>query len=416
MKLCVTGINHKTTPTFLRGKIVISSSRLQEALSSLQQYVPQGIVLCTCNRIEIYTATDQNFPADSACIEFLNSKAEPGIDLSPYIYVYRDEEAVEHLFQVASGLDSMIIGEFEILGQVRNALEEAEKSGLVELPLLGLFREAVRAGRRARNETCISENALSISSVAVDMAVQILGTLQERKVVILGAGEAGRLAARVAKGKGAGEIVVSSRSPKNAPSLLKEVGGRWVSLNGVEKELGSAELLISCTGAPHFVVRRPMIERAINSHPGHTLAIIDIAVPQDVEPEVKQIPGVFLYDIDDFVEIAELNYRKRENEISKAMEIINEEVQRFLSWWQTLEVRPVIKALMTKAEDIRQRQLNLTLKKLPQLSEEENFYLEAMTKAIVKQLLHEPIQCLKEDTPKRKKYTEVVNEIFGLNK
>ena len=203
MQVCVVGVNHRTTPVAIRGKLAIGASRLQDALLSLYNYVSQGIILCTCNRTEVYTLIERGGPAESGGISFLSARANLSqIDLLPYIYMYQGEAAVKHLFQVASGLDSMIIGEFEILGQVRHALEEAEKSHLVGLPLLSLFRYAVRVGRRTRAETNISKNALSVSSAAVDLATRVVGDIRRCKIVVIGAGEAGRLVARQAGNAG----------------------------------------------------------------------------------------------------------------------------------------------------------------------------------------------------------------------
>ncbi len=413
MQLCVVGVNHSTTPVSLRGKVAIGTSQLQNALISLHNYVPQGIILSTCNRIEIYSLTETGFPAQSASINFLKAKANLAeVDLSPYIYTYHDEAAITHLFKVASGLDSMVIGEYEVLGQVRQALEEAEKSQLVGLPLLNLFRYAVRVGRHVREETGISRNALSVSSVAVDLAVRVIGNITRSKILVIGAGEAGRLVAKASRDRGATQITVASRSQEKASTLAAMLGGNWVSLNNLRQEIEASDIVISCTGAPHFVLKQQLVEEVMNFRREHPLVIIDIAVPQDVEPEVKQLRNVFLYDIDDLTQVTESNYKQRQEEIQKAIEIVNKEVQRFVSWWQALEVKPVIKALMAKAENIRQTQLNLTLKKLPSLSEEDRTYLDVMTKAIVQKVLHEPIQFLKKDH--QKESIRLINELFNL--
>lgn len=415
MQLCVVGVNHSTTPVALRGKVAISTNQLQKALSLLNNFVPQGVILSTCNRVEVYTLAETGFSAESASVHFLKTQANlTEVDLSPYTYIYHDEAAVRHLFRVASGLDSMVIGEYEVLGQVRQALEEAQKSRLVELPLLNLFRHAVRVGRRVREETGISRNALSVSSVAVDLAVQVVGNIARCKILVIGAGEAGRLVAKASRERGASQIIVASRSPEKASALAAMLGGSWTSMDNLKQELTISDIVISCTGAPHFILKKQLVEEVMNLRPERPLVIIDIAVPQDVEPEVKQKRNVFLYDIDDLTKVSETNYQQRQEEIHTAMEIVNEEVHRFVSWWQAFEVTPVIKALVTKAENIRQAQLNLTLKKLPGLSDEERVYLDAMTKAIVHKMLHEPIQLLKKDHNKKEAYIQVIEELFSL--
>ena len=416
MQLCVVGVNYKTTPVAIRGKLAIGSSRLQDALHSLHNYVPSGIILCTCNRTEVYALAEEGTPAESASIDFLNARANlPQADLLPHIYVYHGEAAVRHLFQVASGLDSMIIGEFEILGQVRRALEEAEKTGLVGVPLLNLFRQAVRVGRRARAETGISKNSLSVSSAAVDLATRVVGDIRQHKVVVIGAGEAGSLVARTSQERGASPIVVVNRSREKGVDLATRLHGVWVPMENLRQELAGSDIVISCSGAPHTVLKLEMVEEAMSTRPEHPLVIIDIAVPPDVESEVKKLENVFLYDIDELTRVSESNHKQRQNEAQSAIGIVDDEVERFTSYWQELEVRPVISALVKKVENIRQAQLDLTLKKLPELSTEGRARLEAMTKAMVNKILHEPIQCLKNGTVKREEYIRLVNELFRLN-
>ena len=416
MQVCVVGLNHQTTPVAIRGKLAIGTSQLQDALLSLHNHVLQGIILCTCNRTEVYTLEETGASAELATINFLNARANlTQADLRRYVYVYHDEAAVRHLFHVAAGLDSMIIGEYEILGQVRRALEEAEKSRLVKRPLLNLFRHAVRAGRRARAETDISKNALSVSSAAVDLAARVIGNIHHCKTVVIGAGEAGKLVAKASRQRGASQIVVVSRSQEKGTDLAEMLHGRWVPMEDLKQQLAACDIVISCSGAPHSVLKLETVQSVMSSRPEHPLVIIDIAVPPDVESGVNQLSNVFLYDIDELTKVCESNHNQRLNEIHSATEIVHDEVERFMSSWQELKVRPVISALVQKAENIRQAQLGLTLKKLPKLSDEELAHLEAMTEAIVNKILHEPIQCLKNDPDKREEYIQAINELFRLD-
>lgn len=416
MQLCVVGISHRTTPVSIRGKLAIEASRLADALLSLHSHVAQGIILCTCNRTEIYTLAENEVPTEAASIDFLNARAKlPQEKLLKYIYVYHGEAAVKHLFQVSSGLDSMIIGEYEILGQVRYSLKEAEKTGLVGLPLLNLFRHAVRAGRRVRDETGISKNALSVSSVAVNLATQVVGDIRHHKVVVIGAGEAGRLVAKASRERGVSSIVVANRSREKGTALAATLHGVWVPMDNLRQEIATADIVISCSGAPHTVVKLGLIQEVMKLRPEHPLVIIDIAVPPDVDHQVKKLDNVFLYDIDELTQVSDSNQELRESEIQGATEIINDEVARFMSYWQALEVRPIIKALVEKAEGIGQAQLDITLKKLPHLSEEERASLEVMTRSIVQKILHEPIQHLKNDNHKREEYIRLIQELFHLD-
>ena len=417
MEVCVVSINYSQTPVVIRERLAVGSNQLRDALILLHNYVSQGIILSTCNRIEVYTLVDKGCPAELAGINFLKARSDlADADLLPYIYLYQSEAAIKHLFCVASGLDSMIIGEFEILGQLNQALGEAEKTCQLGLPLRGLFRQAVRAGRRVRKETGISKNALSVSSVAVDLATEVVGDIRNCKVLVIGAGEAGRLAAKAIRERGGSQIVVASRSREKASALAATLGGDFVSMDNLIQELSVSDIAISGTAAPHLILKFHTVEEAMSARPERPLVLIDIAVPRDVEPGVRQIDNVFLYDINDFTKIVELNREQRQSEIQRAMEIIDDEVGRFTHWWQALEAKPTISALVSKAENIRQTQLGMTLKRLPGLSDEERASLEAMTKSIVQKILHDPIRYLKKNTRKKEDYIRIMNEVFRLDK
>jgi len=312
----------------------------------------------------------------------------------------------------------MIVGEFEVLGQVGRALETAEKARMVNLPLRNLFRHAIRTGRRVREETLISKNALSVSSVAVDLATRIVGDLSSCKILVIGAGEAGRLVAKAARDRGASQIIVYNRSRERAAVLAEALGTAMVATGNLMEELSTADIAISCTAAPHIVLKLHHVEKAMSTRPNLPMVIIDIAVPRDVDPRVKLIKNVFLYNIDNLTETSALNRKQREGEIQRAIGIIKDEVDKFTTWWQALELRPVISAITTKSENIRRTQLGKTLKKLQGLSDEERDSLEAMTKAIVTKMLNDPIQYLKKntyDTYNKKDYIQMVNKLFWLN-
>lgn len=412
----VVGVNHNTTPVEIRERLAVSNDRISDALDLLHRYVPQGLILSTCNRIEVYSITEGN-SSSKPNTDFL--KAWAGVsdaDLVPYVYCYQGEAAVRHLFCVASGLDSMIIGEFEILGQVRQSLEEAKKARMAEHPLRNLFHQALRVGRMVREKTGISRNALSVSSVAVELATKAIGDLTKCKALVIGTGEAGRLVAKALRERGIAQITTTSRSYEKASALASTLGGSSVDIGSLGQELTNCDIAISCTGAPHLILDLKTLENAMSVRPDHPLVIIDIAVPRDVEPEVGTINNVFLYDIDDFTHLSELNRKQRETEMRKAMEIVDSEAKRFVSSWQDMEVKPVIRGLVTKAEDIRQKQLDMTLKKLRQLSADEQESLDAMTKAIVQKILHDPIQQLKKNEPKKENYATLVSELFKLDK
>jgi glutamyl-tRNA reductase len=378
--------------------------------------MPHGVVISTCNRTEVYTADSDGRHAEEASLNFLRAQADvPAVVLLQHVYVLRDEAAVEHLFRVVSGLDSMIIGEFEVLGQVGHALETAEKAEVVSLPLRHLFQSAIRAGRRVRQETGISKNALSVSSVAVDLATKVIGNLESCKMMVIGAGEAGQLVVKVAKERGANQIVVASRTLERASTLAATLGGTPITMENLVDELSTCNIVVTCAGAPRLILDVPRVKATMKLRPRSPLVIIDIAVPRNVAPAVGQINNVFLYNIDDLTETSNLNREQRELEVQKAERIIAAEVAKFAVWWQALEVRPIVSAMMKKAEGIRNAQLDKTLKKLHSLSDEERHSLEAMTKAIVTKILQAPIQYLKANTNNNRDYTEMINELFQLD-
>ncbi|MBM3154245.1 MAG: glutamyl-tRNA reductase [Chloroflexi bacterium] len=416
MQINVVGVNHSTTPVEVREKLAVSNNQIANALLMLRKHVEQGMILSTCNRTEVYSIARTARTSVSKGMEFLRDWAKTSdAELLPYIYHYENEEAVRHLFHVAAGLDSMIIGEFEILGQVKQRLEDAEGAGMVKQPLRNLFHHALQVGRRVREKTGISKNALSVSSVAVSLAAQAIGDLSKCKALVIGTGEAGRLVAKALKEKGIWQITTTSRSQENASALATALGGHSINISNLSAELATHDIVISCTGAPHTILDRQTVEAATETRDSHPLVIIDIAVPRDVEPEVRQIKGIVLCDIDDLTHVSELNRKQREREIHSAMRIIDSEMKRFASWWQTTEAEPIISSLTNKAENIRRVQLDRTLKKLPNLSPKEQESLEAMTKAIVQKLLHNPIQCLKENANAKEDYINLVRELFQLD-
>ncbi len=416
MQLSLVGVNHRTTPVAIREKVAIGVEQLQDCLSQLHHYVPYGLILSTCNRTEIYTTSNDGKLGVEASIKFLRTHSNMSdVSLLRHVYIHQGEAVAEQLFQVTCGLDSMILGEFEVLGQVRHALEVAEEVGMVNLLLRNMFQSAIRTGRRVREKTGISRNALSVSSVAVDLAETAVGNLAGSKIMVIGAGEAGRLVAKIAKERGASQIVVANRTQRRAAPLAKALGGISVGLNNLVEELSTANIVVTCTGAPHRILDVGHVGEAMKTRPELPLVIIDIAVPRNAEPSVGQIDNVFLYDIDDLTEISNRNRLQREGEIQMAMKIIATEVDRFTSWRQTLEVRPIVSALMRKGEKIRCAQLKKTLSKLRPLSDEERDGLEAMTKSIVTKILKEPIEHLKANANSNRDYAKMVSELFQLN-
>ena len=414
MQVLVVGLNDKTAPIEVREKVALGTEQLKQSLPLLFNYVPQGVILSTCNRTEVYVVADHGSAVRQGVESFLsNLGGIPAAELSPYLYTFREEMAVRHLFRVASGLESMVLGEFEVLGQVRHALEEAERTGDVGLPLLNLFRHAVRVGRHVRNATAISENAVSVSSAAVNLAKKFFPEFSSCKVLVISAGEAGKLSVKTLSKSGVSQMVIASRTYERAEALASVVGGKAIPFHQVEEALRASDIVISCSGSPHFILEAPCVAEAMQARPDRPLLLIDIAVPRDITPEVRHIDNVFLYDIDDLEVVLESNRRKRKREVEKVMSIIEFEVAKFMDWWGNLEAKPTIAALVSKAEGIRSTHLTKTLEKMEGLSAEDRARIEAMTSAIVRKILHDPIRCLKNGA-QYDNYIQVVQDLFNL--
>jgi glutamyl-tRNA reductase len=413
MYLGLTGINHRTAPVAIREKVAVSTEKLPGALVRLRRYLPHGLILSTCNRTEIYLAGLQDHDLTRACTDFFQEiSLLPTDKIAPYLYSLKDRAMVEHLCEVSCGLDSMVIGEYEILGQVGQALEGAEKAGMVNLPLRHLFQGAIRTGRRVREETGISKNALSVSSIAVNKALDIIPDISNAKIVILGAGEAGKLAVKVVKSRGASKISVMSRTEERAVCLTSQYGGRPAAFNRLAQELCDADLVIACATSPHPVLHYQQVKGAMSNRPELPMIIIDIAVPRNAETTIQEITNVHLYNLDDLNVVADGHRLQREAEIASVIKIVAEEVNILMKWWQAHSVRPVIKSLVNRADRIRTAQYNRAIKKLSSLTKEEKASVDLLTRSIVDKILRDPIMYLKSGDGRDAE--EVISRLFNL--
>lgn len=416
-QICAVGVNYSSTPVAIREKLSIPKAQMQDALASLRDYVPRGIILDTCNRTEIYALSNDSQYAERALRQFLEDwSGVSGEELSPHLYVHHNYRAMRRLCKITSGLYSMIIGEHEILGQVGQALENAEAAKMVDTPLRRLFQHAISTGRKVRDETGISRNAVSVSSVAVDISSRVTCVdVQNCRVLLLGAGEAGKLVARAFVQRGSSAISVASRSFRRAKELAQNLGAQAIDIKEMGIEMAESDIVISCTGSPHLVIHDELVRKAMSWRPDRPLVIVDIAVPRDVEPEVEEIKNVTLYDIDDLNQVLGTNQEERQREVEAALGIITAELEYLIEWWETLEAKPTIGRLMQMAEDVRQRQLDMTVKKLPPLTAEQEENLDAMTKAIVNKILHNPIQYLRKNGHTNEEVVRVLRELFALD-
>lgn len=424
MALVVLGLNHKTAPVEVREKLAFNTVDFREAADVVfarMSEVDEKVILSTCNRVEIYAHADDAASGILAMKKFLYRYHEiPEGTLEDFFYTYTAEEAVEHLFNVAGALDSMVVGEPQILGQVKEAYHSAMKVKATGRILNQLFQKAFSVAKRIRTETAIAENAVSISYSAVELATRIFGHLDGRTVLLIGAGEMIELAGKHLVGQGVKTVLVANRSYERAAKLATELGGSAVHYESFDQELAGADIIISSTSAPHYVIKKEMVEKAVKKRAGKPIFFIDIAVPRDIEPSVNDINNVFLYDIDDLESVVETNRQEREVEAEKAREIVKVEVGQFQRWLERLEVEPTIIAIRNKAEEIKRCELEKTFQKLD-LGPEEEEAIRTMASSMINKLLHDPtlhikrsVAPLEEGRHHKRNLVEVVRDLFNL--
>ncbi|HZP57768.1 MAG TPA: glutamyl-tRNA reductase [Dehalococcoidia bacterium] len=413
MQVSLVGISHKTAPIAVREHFAFAPDELPGLLARLGERYAGAAVLSTCNRTEVYVVAPRGIGDPRSVIALLSeARGEPPVEGAPF-FALSGKEAMRHLFRVAAGIESMVIGESEILGQVRAAFAAATVAGTHSVALSRLFHTAIRVGRKARAQTHISRYNVSVSSTAVALARTTFGDLRGRTVLVISAGEAGKIAARTLAESGVGRMLVTNRSAERAAELAADLGGRAVPFGRLERTLAEADIVITATAAPEYVIDRALAERATAARGGRPLLVIDIAVPRDVDPAVRDLPGVQLHDIDGLQEIANANHNLRKRELQQVEAIIDEEVARYAEWLRSLEVVPTVAALRARAEAVRQTELERTLARLD-LSAAERKRIEAMTAAMVKRLLHDPIRRLKT-SGEGERYVEAVRALFALD-
>jgi glutamyl-tRNA reductase len=416
------GLNYRTADVGLRERLAFNEESVKAALARLgcgagcqPEALTEMVILSTCNRVEIYAVSPH---LDFEPLEALlaDVKSVHPAEFSSQTYRYSDEKAVTHLFRVAAGLDSMVLGEPQILGQVMNAFELARGQGAAGAVLSRLFQAALYTGKRARTETAIGHNPASISSVAVRLAEQVVADLKAAQVVVLGAGEMAELAVEALRKRGVNHILVVNRTMERAHQLADRWGGQASTFENLPEVLRRADILISSTGAPHTIVHTELVQDVMQARSERPLVIIDIAVPRDVEGEVSGVPGVRLYDLDSLHKRLEHSLAQRANEIPHVEMILAAEQAAFMEYLASLDVVPVIAAMRQQAETIRQAELEKTLRHLPELSPSDRQRLEALTQALVKKLLHAPITRLRSEagTPQSAEIAAAARALFDL--
>ena len=396
MTLALIGVNHKTAPIEVRERIAISREDLPEVTRALAAVpgVSECMIVSTCNRVELLAALES---PETDLTSFLHRYfgLDPAL-LAPHLYEQRDQEAVRHLFRVAASLDSMVVGEPQILGQVKEAFAVARAAGTIAGQLEHLLQCTFAAAKKVRTETEIGSNSVSIASVAVDLARKIFGSLQGRTVFLVGAGKMSELAARHLVQQGAGAILVTNRTAERAHRMAEPFKGRVIPFEELYEAASQADIVISSTGAPHPIFRREHGQAFMHRRRNRPMFFIDIAVPRDVDPAMNKLEGIFVYDIDDLQQVAAAHMAERSREASDAESMIEGEVLRFHQRQRTVNVAPAIVALQHMAEEIRQAEMRRMQAKLGSLSAEQVAAVEALTRGLVNKFLHPPMQALKQ--------------------
>ncbi|MCX7832447.1 MAG: glutamyl-tRNA reductase [Actinobacteria bacterium] len=420
MPIIGAGLSHKTAPVEIREKLSISENKLPEALSHLlsKDSISEAVILSTCNRTEIYAVTEEVDQGKADIIDFLSEYHN--FDRNAFVqalYFFSEEQVVRHLFRVASSLDSMVIGEAQILGQVKDAYNIAYENKATSLVLNRLFRHAVECGKRVRTETAIGEAPVSVSYAAVQLAKNVFETLVDRAVMVVGAGKMSVLTIKHLVSNGANPIMVTNRTYEKAQEIACEFNGIAVPFNERFEKMAQADIVISSTGAQNYVITADDVRNLMKKRKGRPIFFIDIAVPRDVDPEVAEIENVFVYDIDDLKNVVDENLKERKKEAEKAEKIVEEEVSEFLAWLASLDVVPTIKELNRIANEIKEYELEKALKRLNGLNEDQVEIIRALAHGIVNKMLHTPIVKVKEAAARKRGYRYVValRYLFGLD-
>jgi len=415
----VTGISHKTSSLELRERLALDEA---DALRVARELLDDGsaceaVSLSTCNRTELYTYAHDSLAARQAAVAVLARHAGADVhELEPSLYSYSGDGAISHLFRVTSSLDSMVVGEAQIVAQMKAAYQQACEGGCTSVVFNRLFRHALEVGKRVRTETTIGERPVSVSSAAVELALQVFGKLKDRTVLIVGAGETSELTAVHLKAQGIERILVANRTFETSEGLAHSVGGQAVRFDDLEEHLAAADIVVSSTSAPHYVITRDLVERALKHRRKRPIFFIDIAVPRDLDPEINRVRNAYLYDIDDLQHVVEHNRHEREKDAKHAERIVDEELRSVNDWLRSLEVVPTIATLRESVERIRRGELERLGNKLGDLTVDQRARVDMLTTSIVNKILHMPTVKMKEVAGSNDcyLYVDAVRTLFDL--
>ncbi|MEY3588488.1 MAG: glutamyl-tRNA reductase [Actinomycetota bacterium] len=419
MSIVVIGINHRTSPVNLLEKMTIADSAMPKALHSLsvRDDIREVVVLSTCNRTEVYAVAERFHGAyDDIRDFFCETSGLPSEDVTPHLFSQHDEAAISHLFEVAAGLDSAVLGEVEVIGQVRDAWERAMAEGVSRSSLNLLFRYALEVGKRARTETGISRSTASVSHAAVEMAHDILGTLEGKHVLVVGAGEMGEGVATALSRAGSGSVAVINRTASRGEALADKVGARLSHFENLETEVSAADVIVSCTGSGSAILTASMV-RTARKGIDSPLLIVDIALPRDVDPAVGNIDGVTLRDLDHLKEWANRGMEKRAAEVDQVRSIVGEETERFVLEQAQRQAAPLISQLREAVDAIRAAEIERLSGRMADFTEEQRETVETITRGIVAKLLHNPSVSLREaaGSAQGERLSAAVRDLFNLH-
>ncbi len=423
MKLLLAGISHKTAPVDVREKVAIPEGAIPEALRRLQQCgATEAVVLSTCNRVEIAVTIPDHGDPSALLREFLASQSSSANGIESHLYRHEHRDAIHHLFRVAASLDSMVVGEPQILGQLKAAYALAKAEGSVGGLLENVLTRAFSVAKRVRSETGIGQMAVSVSYAAVELARKIFGSLRGHSVMIIGSGKMGELAAKHLHRSGADRIFVTNRTRARAEEMAKIFSGRVVEYTSFLQTLPDIDIVIASSGAPHYILTRDDMQRVIAARRNKPMFLIDIAVPRNIEPSVNEIEGAFLYDVDDLEGVVSSNIREREHQAREAEAIVSEEVERMLARLRIEEITPTIVGLQEQFEEIRAAEVMRALRRLPSLTPEQREQVEAqiqaLSRSIVNKIAHGPISELRNHAgnPDGTHVIDAIRKVFHLHR
>ncbi len=419
MNLALVGLNHRTAPVEIREQLCFSEKELPSALEQLCALdgITEAIIFSTCNRVELLASGAEGCHVTAALARFLSeNRSFPLIDLERHLYQHQQRDAVRHIFRVAASLDSMVLGEPQILGQVKAAYTIAKTAGTVGALLEELLTRAFHVAKRVRAETAIGTAAVSISYAAVELAKKIFGQLEGKTVLVIGAGKMSELAAKHLLSSGASTVFVANRTHERAHELAQIFGGKAIRFESLLDYIEQSDIIISSTGAPHHIIRKADAQRFLARRKNRPMFFVDIAVPRDIDPEINQLDNIFLYDIDDLGQVVEANRKERAREAQKAEEIVIREAEKLINRLKALDVVPTIVSLQRRLEEVRAEELERARSKLGSLTPEQEQAVDVMTRSMVNKILHSPIQELKSITrqPDGLRLVEFVRKVFNL--